>query len=144
MMICQGVSAAASARPTCLAGGAVTGFSLIEVLIALGIFGIVASSVALGFINFLRFNTNAEVRTGAVTVAQQTIEAYRYADPTSLPSSGTTSTALTMDGRSYDIDTTFCANPAFCATANNRHISVEVRYRGELQYSVETVYTQLQ
>ncbi len=132
---------APSARPPALASA---GFSLIEVLISLGIFGIVASSVALGFINFLRFNTDAEVRTGAVTVAQQTIEAYRYSDPTSLPSSGTTSTSTTMDGRSYDIDTTFCSNPTFCATANNRHISVEVSYRGVLQYSVETVYTQLQ
>ena len=117
---------------------------MLEVLISLGIFGIVASSVALGFINFLRFNTDAEIRTGAAAVAQETIEAYRYADPTALPSSGTTTSTLAMDGRAYDIATTFCAEPTFCATANNRHITVEVTYRGVHQYSVETVYTQLQ
>ncbi len=50
---------------------------------------------------------------------------------------------ITMGPRSYEVTVTYCLNTAICVTNNVRHITVEVVYRDEIIYEVETVYAQL-
>ena len=120
------------------------GFTLIEVMAAMLIFSVLLGGLAPVFVAQLQRNTNSEIRTGAVSAAQFTLDEYRLIDPTTLPSTGTQGPDdLEINGRTYQITTTFCAEASFCASANNRHLTVEVDYRGDAIFSTQTVYTQL-
>ena len=119
------------------------GFTILELLIALGIFSIVSSAMAPAFIGYLKFNTASEIRSEASSAAQQTLDELRVFDPATMPSSGSDPVlALTVGLRQYDVTVSYCVNATYC-TAASRHIQVEVAYSGKTVYQVETVYTQL-
>lgn len=121
------------------------GFTLIEVLFALVLFGIVLIGIAPIFIMQAKINTQSELRTNAAVVAQQQLDAIRFRPIDSIPSSGTVGPeVIELDGRNFDVTTTYCANAAYCQSASNRHVVVTVSYKGEQQYEVQTVYTRLQ
>ena len=121
-----------------------SGFSLIEVMVAMVIFGVVSASMAPVFMNHLKFNTAMEVRSGAYAAAQQVLDDLRSQDPSSMPSSGSSAaTSVPAGDRIYSVVTSYCLQASYCASANIRHLKVEVSYKGNLVYSVETVFTKL-
>lgn len=119
------------------------GFTLVEVLVALFIFGVVMASASVAFISNLRHNTEAEKKMGALAVAQQILDDKRVQDPTSLPSTGAvTITSMPGMSTSYSASLTYCAKSQYCSSAS-RHLLLEVFYNGDKVYETETVFTQL-
>lgn len=119
------------------------GLTLIEVLVALAILALIGPVIA-GFIAFLRVNTRAELRSTAVTLAQERLEGFRLVNPQTLSVEGCEDQLTPRGGRSFRVQTCYCENRALCA-AGARHIAVRVYLQGEDQpiYRVETVFTQL-
>jgi len=119
------------------------GFSMMEVMVALGVFGIVAGGMTPGFASLLKYNTSSELKTQAMGAAQKTMDNYRLQDMSTLPISGSTTQTYTVDGKTFQITIRFCQNPAYCITDTIRHISTEVSYNGKLQFKAETIFSQL-
>lgn len=119
------------------------GFSLMEVMVALSIFGIVAGGMTPGFASLLKYNTGAELKTQAMGAAQKTLDFYRLQDITTLPISGAASQTYPIDGKNYVVTVRFCQNPAYCVSDTIRHISAEVTYNGIIQFKTETIFSQL-
>ncbi len=119
------------------------GFTLLEALVGMAILGIALASLAPVFLTFLDENTRAEERTGAVAVAQQTMERFREQDPSLLPTSGATAMEVISAGdRDFEVVTHFCRSAAYCSD-DSRHLLVEVSYGGRTVYTVESVFTTL-
>ncbi len=109
----------------------------------MAVLGIALAAIVPSFFTYLDVNTANEARSGALSVAQEALEATRQLDPTTLPSSGeTTATALSFDGREYEIRTIYCPTNEFC-NADSRHIVIEVSYGGQALYLTESVFTKL-
>ncbi len=121
-----------------------SGFTLLEVMAAMLVFGLVLGGMAPVFGSVLKRNSDMEIRGGSIAAAQQVLDTLRLTDPNLLPSSGSSPTqTITIDGRDYLVTTTFCLEASFCSSANTRHITVGVTYKGEATFAVETVFTQL-
>jgi len=119
------------------------GFTLIEALVAVSILGIVLTAILPSFLNYMDTNTLTEVRSGAVAVAQETMEGLRQADPGSLPSSGYSGPRLHTVGKlEFESVTRYCTRPQFCG-ANSRQMTIEVMYGGQTVYTLESVHTRL-
>jgi len=119
------------------------GLSIIEVLIALAIIAIMIAAVIPVFSDFLRTNTDNEIRSQAVVAAQQNLEQLRrqFQGATgTLPNSGSTTQTIAVGGRSFVVTTYYCENPAWCS-ANTRQLRVAVNFGGRDVYTAETVYT---
>ncbi|NLF25020.1 MAG: type II secretion system protein [Deltaproteobacteria bacterium] len=122
----------------------VAGFTLVEVLVALGVLALVTSAVAPSFLRFMHYNTRTEIKTEAIQAAQRVLDELRLSDPRTLPTSGSTpSETVMVGGRSYDVTVSYCENATYCPSENTRHLTVDVVYKGEQVYEVETVYTRL-
>nr|WP_244187331.1 prepilin-type cleavage/methylation domain-containing protein [Thermus tenuipuniceus] len=111
---------------------------------ALAILALIGPILA-GFLGYLRVNTRTELRSQAVTLAQERLEALRLVDITSLPTSGCQEADQTRAGRTYRIRTCYCTQAVLCGSGA-RHIRVEVYLGREAAplYTVETVYTKLE
>jgi Tfp pilus assembly protein PilV len=120
-----------------------TGVSMMELMVALVLFGIMSLGVCKAFLTHLRFNTNAEIRTSAMMAAQLRLDALRLEDPASMASSGTTSQNITIGDYIFQVRTTYCSPSTYCTSANTRHITVEVRKNNQRIYDVDTVFSQL-
>ena len=120
------------------------GFTLVEVMVALGIFGIVIAQIVPSFAAHMRYNSIGERRTQAMAAAQHLLDHVRFMDPQTLPSSGTTTSPVTIDSRVYSVVTTYCERAEFCMSPASRHLKVTVNYQGQVQYETETVYTRMQ
>jgi general secretion pathway protein I len=119
------------------------GFTLLEALVALAILGIALAGLLPAFQTFLDANSVSEERSNAVAAAQQVMELLRQQDPSSLPSSGTSTVETIQVGdHEYEVVATYCAEADYCSTAA-RHIVLEVSFAGNAVYQVETVFTQL-
>lgn len=120
------------------------GFTLLEVMAAMLVFGLVLGGMAPVFGSVLKRNTDMEIRGGSIAAAQQVLDTLRLVDPNLLPSSGSNpAETVTIDGRDFLVTTTFCLEASFCSSINTRHLSVNVTHRGETTFEVETVFTQL-
>lgn len=120
------------------------GFSLLEVLISMVLFCLVALGTAPVFINQVKQNVISEHRSGAIAAATQVLDHYRTVDVVAgdFPSSGTESEDVEIEGRTYLVTVAFCLKEEFCG-ANARHLLATVQFNEELIYEVETVYTKL-
>lgn len=119
------------------------GFSLMEVLISMSIFSIVAASTVPAFLNQLDHNTQMELRAQAYAAAQQVLDDYRVLEVSTIPDSGSASpVTVNVAGRNFEATTSFCDQAALCSLTT-RHLTVAVQYQGEELYEVQTVYTQL-
>lgn len=116
------------------------GFSLIEALIAVSIFGIALAAVVPSFIFNARTNRESQRRTEAVVVAQQYVDSLRQQDFGSWPETGATATQ-TVNGKSYQTVLTYCVGTLIHCGDGARHLKVEVKTDGKVYYQVETVYT---
>lgn len=117
------------------------GFTLVETVVALSLLAIALGSLLPAMTQAIRANTESEIRTGAIAVAQQEIDNLRALD--TWPTSGLTVT-VTTGSATY---TSTLTHQAYCegATcfAGARLVEVEVRHNGRLYYRVQTVFTEL-
>lgn len=118
------------------------GLSLLEVLVALAVLTIGLVAVVPSFTSFLHVNTGSEVMTDASNVAQTFFEGYRLQDPTTMPTSGTETSTVTYQGRTFQVATTYCVQTAYCGSGS-RDIQVTVSYGNSEVFRAETVYTQV-
>jgi prepilin-type N-terminal cleavage/methylation domain-containing protein len=119
------------------------GFTLLEGLLALAILGIALAGILPAFFGYMNVNTRNEMRTGAVAAAQEQMEALRFGDPSTMPTSGFTGpTSVRVDDREYELISRYCIRSEFCTT-HSRHVLVEVGFDGNVVYQTESVFTKL-
>ena len=122
----------------------IAGFTMLELMVTLSILGIVMIYVAPAFTAQLQFNTQSEIKTGAMAAGQQILDELRIVDPTTMPASGSDAPVdVTISNRTFSVVTSYCQNASYCVSNNTRHLTVGVSYRGVEQFSVQTVYTRL-
>lgn len=123
--------------------GGEKGATLVEALVALVILGVALAGILPSFTTQLHSNARCEQRSGAVSAAQQVLDALRLEDPAAMPMIGTSAPQLIMVGElQYEVITRYCADNTYCNT-ESRHLIVEVQRDGRTIYDVETIYTQL-
>ena len=118
------------------------GFSVIEIMVAVGIFMATIAGVAVSAYRYMSMNTTMEQKQIALTVAQETLEALRAVDPVSMPSTGSTSANVVKGNRTYVATTQYCLNTSYCTTTE-RHLTIAVTYRGAPMVTLSTVYASL-
>jgi prepilin-type N-terminal cleavage/methylation domain-containing protein len=120
------------------------GFSILETLVSLAIFSIGTLAVAQAFTSQLAFNNRSELRSGAINAAQQVLDELRVIDPTTLPTSGTsTPQNIVIGGKTYVVTIAYCQATSHCSSSTVRDLKVTVQHKNTTIYNVETVYAQL-
>lgn len=119
-----------------------SGFSLVEVMVAMSIFVTVSAMMAPSFIYHLKTNYMAEVKNGAIAATQQRLDVIRSQDPSSLALTGNDTQNITVGERTFAVKTIYCNNSAWC-TQSSRHLKIEVTHRNKVVYRAETVFSQL-
>ena len=119
------------------------GFTLIEVMVSLGIYSIVLSGLIPSFVSYSKFITRSQIKTEAITAAQQVLDELRVSDIQSLPVSGNDDPETIVENkRTYKVVASYCENQEFCSHLA-RHIVVRVFYFDKQIIKLQTVYTQL-
>jgi len=120
------------------------GFTLLEVVFSLALFGLTISALSPAFLSYLEYISDSELRTEAVAAAQQVLDDLRFEEPPDMPLSGSDDAVdITIGDHTFEVVVTYCAEASFCVSNNTRHLSVDVTYFDREMYHVETVYTQL-
>jgi prepilin-type N-terminal cleavage/methylation domain-containing protein len=146
------------------------GFSLIEALVALVIFGVVIGTMLPLFGAYKVTTLKNDTRLGAAAVAQRIMDRLRRATISTLPSSGTVAamptslggqdlSALSYKGKVYQAKITYCNPNTNCDSQYSRRITVKVHdchTRNDTNgqpicsnpdydptFQLETVYTEL-
>jgi len=117
------------------------GFTLMEVLVALGILSTLMALVSLSFMTNLKSNLNTQLRYEAIQAAQDVLDEIRFLDISTLAAPMTEN--ITIGTRTYAVAVTYCTNPDFCISDDIRHVSLSVSYKSKLLYATDTVYTKL-
>jgi prepilin-type N-terminal cleavage/methylation domain-containing protein len=114
------------------------GGSLIEVLAAMSLFGLVASGVAALSVSSLRHTTANKHGTAATVLAQEQLENLRSLDyPNILPTSSSTN----VGGQLYTVTTGVLTD---APTAGMKQITVTVTWtgpEGPKSYAIQTIFT---
>ena len=119
-------------------------FTLVEVLFAILMLSILIVGTIPVFQSLSKRNTAMEVRAGGMGAAQQVLDRLRQQDPPLMPTTGSDPVEdLTINNRTYQLTTSYCADTSLCTSINNRHLHISVDYRGEQIFEIETVYTRL-
>ena len=121
------------------------GNTLVEVLVALSLFSVVAVGTTSSFIGNMQHNNVTDRKTGAFEAAQQVLDNLRQKDPTSLPTNNTAQTQnITIGDHTYNMRSIFCpSGTTYCTSNNVRHVRVRASLNGTKEYEVDTVFAQL-
>jgi prepilin-type N-terminal cleavage/methylation domain-containing protein len=120
------------------------GFTLVEVLVTIALFGIVAMGLAGGFIMQIRSNTQSALRVQAIAAAQQVLDRLRTEDPSTFPATGSSAPEnVTLDGKTFSVTVSYCQVTSFCIATTTRHLRAVVSYKNRKVYEVDTVFSQL-
>lgn len=120
-----------------------SGFTLLEVMVALVLFLGVSATLSSGYLAMLKRSNVTETRTLAMGAAQQVLDVLRLSDPLALPTSGSSTQNVSVGGKTFAVTTTYCATASYCASASNRHIKIVVQRFNKQVFDVETVFTRL-
>ena len=121
------------------------GFTIIEVMVALGIFGVVSAMMATTMVQLQRTNYENEIRSGSYAAAQLVLDDLRSQNISNLPTSGSGALQnVVISGRTYAVTPSYCVTASECTSVNIRGIRVSVSYKSQLKYLVNTVYARLQ
>jgi prepilin-type N-terminal cleavage/methylation domain-containing protein len=118
-----------------------SGFSLIEVMVALTVLGVVFSLLIPMFISFSSINRRSEQRTVANNVARQTLELLRNSPILTMQSSGSVIKNQTSDGHSLVITTSFCPTGTTQCNTTSKAIKVEVKENDQVLTTINTVFS---
>jgi len=120
-----------------------SGFTMLEILISMVLFGIVSTAMAQAYIGQMRANSRSETRSQALQAATRVLDYTRTLDPASLPSSGSSSPqTVQVNDKSFIVTLYYCRLAALCS-ATSRNVAAEVYYRNNKVYEVSTVFAQL-
>ena len=121
-----------------------SGFTLLEVLAAMTVLSLAAVGMSQGLFVHLKQNGAMEIKTGAIQAAQRKIDELRVLNPAVFPTQGSRGPDLWRMGQhEFEVFTHFCLEPQHCSSPNLRHITVEVAFRGEEVYELQTVLAKL-
>lgn len=123
-----------------------SGFTLIEVLVAIAIMGVALSAATSAILTYMRANYSGELIFEGAQAAQSVIDFLRYEEVESLPASGTdpVRTISINNLRDYDVYVTYCADPTYCTSNSVRQLVLRVEHDGTKVYETETIFTQLE
>ncbi|MGY2892448.1 type II secretion system protein [Deinococcus sp. UYEF24] len=125
------------------------GMTLIEVLVALGIFLVVLGAMIPALLSNASANNRSEQISSAMRVATNTLENYRVQlNNANIPSTGSVVSTVVAQGQTYTVTSVFCPTDVpstmICApNSNGRFIRVIVSLAGTNIYTAETFFTQL-
>ena len=120
------------------------GFSMIEVMASIAIFGVVATGMTSAFVKMQQANLANEIKAGAMGAAQKVLDELRVSDPATLPSSGTSAAqTITIQGRAFSVTTTYCPVATYC-TSTMRQLRITANYKSVKRYEVDSIFCQLQ
>ncbi len=119
------------------------GFSLIEGLVSISIFSIFSVFISQAFIVHLGTNTRSENSSLAIFAAQKVLDDLRQQDPATMPTTGTATQTVTIDGKPFSVVTAYCSPNTYCTSTNIKAIKITVNYRNKKFYEVDTVFSQL-
>lgn len=119
------------------------GLTLIEVVVAMGIFAIASLALQTGLVTHIRSNGRTETKAFAIQAAQEVLDEKRAQAPSALPTTGTETTIVNIGSRPFTVKTIYCYNVSMCIDSVTRHLWVEVSFQGETTYTTQTVFTQL-
>ncbi len=121
------------------------GFTIIEVMVALGMFGVVSAMMATTMVQLQRTNYENEIRSGSYAAAQLVLDDLRSQNISTLPTSGNGPVQnVVIAGRTYAVTPTYCLTVSECSSVNIRGIRVSVSHKNQVKYLVNTVYARLQ
>lgn len=121
------------------------GFTIIEVMVALGMFGIVSAMMATTMVQLQRANYENEVRSGAYAAAQLVLDDLRSQNIAELPTFGSSAVQnVVISGKTYAVTPSYCITASQCPSVNVRGIRVSVSHKNRVRYMVDTVYARLQ
>ena len=121
------------------------GFTMIEVMVALAMFGIASAMMATTMVQMQRTNFEMEIRSGAYSAAQEVLDNLRSQNIAALPTSGNGAVQnVIISGRTFAVTPTYCLTASDCSTPNIRGIRVSVSYKNTAKYVLDTVYARLQ
>jgi prepilin-type N-terminal cleavage/methylation domain-containing protein len=119
------------------------GFTLLEVLVALGLFALITGGLDPAIRSNAKRNDRMERTTSAIHAAQVVLDDYRSKRIRDLPSSGEQDVeTITIDQREYEVYVFICEDDEYC-DAETRRLRVVVTNRSEELYETETLYTEL-
>ena len=123
------------------------GFGILEAVLAVALLGITLAGIVPVFVNYANANKNAEVRTGAVIVAERLLDELRqrpfgtWSDFKGYVATHKMETGL----RAYDAAIRWDTPDLPLGNGSTiRHVRVEVKFNGQSYYAVETVFTQFE
>lgn len=125
------------------AGRRAGGFSILEVLAALGIFGLISSTVYSSLISHLNINMNNEIRSQAILAAQQQLDGLRGTQISAIPTTGYQDKVIEVGARRFAVRTYFCDRAEYCSSESMRHITCAVSFNDSLRFRTETIFTSL-
>ncbi|WP_420596638.1 type IV pilus modification PilV family protein [Deinococcus sp.] len=120
------------------------GLSLLEVLMALLVLGIVLSFSLTGLLSNVSLNNKSEVKSGAAIAVQRVLDATRVVEPRTLPTGGSSlGKDVTVGGRVFKVFTDYCVVTEYC-TESARSVRVRAQIgSGPTLVSTDTVFTSL-
>ncbi|HMO17859.1 MAG TPA: type II secretion system protein [Oligoflexia bacterium] len=122
-----------------------SGFSLLEVIVAIAIFALAFSEILPAFNNFTARNSYSHIRVAAIQAAEQTLDKLRSISPSSLPTSGNDEGQTVNIGKySFDVTTYYCEQANLCSSISTRQLRVNVKNNGKSIVNIQTVFTALQ
>lgn len=125
------------------------GFTIIEVLIAIFILGILMGSVMWAITANLRTNANVNNRAEAVRAAEIMLENYRQrTDYGALNVLGSETVTQAINGRNYSVESEFCSadrpsdiKSKFPCSDTATYIGMKVKFGDKVLNSVSTYFT---
>ena len=119
------------------------GFTMLEVLVSMVLFGIVSIGMTKAYIAQMHVNTMSETRSQAVQAAIRVLDFTRTLDPATLPNSGSSSAqTIVINNKSFAVKLFYCRVPALCSVSS-RNITAQVSFKNKKVYEVSTVFAQL-
>lgn len=123
-------------------------FTLIEVLVALGILGIVMGTVMSALLANTSLNAQVSRKAEAVRISEEIMEGYRQQTDYKTLQATDLESSVTRQGQQYKVVTDFCPTDlsteikkALPCTQSSVYIRVEVSNGGKLLQRAETYYT---
>lgn len=131
----------------CLGAEKEHGMTIIEVLVAMVILGVVTAFYASSLALNTSYITDSEHKSEALLAAQEVLDDLRLVRTSTMPTTLTSSSSqnVTIGGTTYGVVVTYCAITTYCpptASDGSRHILVTVTLAGKEIYAIETVFTE--
>ncbi|ULH14155.1 type II secretion system GspH family protein (plasmid) [Deinococcus sp. KNUC1210] len=119
----------------------VQGFTLIEMLVALMILGVLMSVVITAITGNTSLNTQTELRSQAAVAAEQILDIARTKDPANMPTSGSeAAVSVLVGGHTFLVTLSYCTTATYC-TGTARQLLSQASYASKVLFRVETVFT---